>query len=126
MTDIQATQDDDAGKGTTNLVYIFYLTAAVLPLVPLIGLIIALSKRNEAPPLLRNHYQNQVNIFIRGVVFSIGTTAAWLVLTLTVVGEPVALIIGAVVLAWWYVRVVKGMRSLRASEPIADLSSWGF
>ena len=126
MTDIQAHSDEEAGKGTTNLVYILYLTAAFLPLLPLIGLIVALSKRNAAPPLLRNHYQNQVNLFIRGDVLSIGATAAWLILTLTVVGEPLAIVIGAVVLAWWYVRVVKGMRSLSSREPIADLSSWGF
>lgn len=114
------------GKSTTNLVYIFYLTAAFLPLIPLIGLIVALSKRNEAPSLLRNHYQNQVNLFIRGVVLSIAATAAWLLLSITVVGAPIAIVVGAVVLAWWYVRVVKGMRSLSAGEPIADLSSWGF
>ena len=128
MSEIDAVTSDGEtkGKGTTNLVYIFYLTAAFLPLIPLIGFIVALTQRNSAPPLLRNHYQNQVNLFIRGIVLSIGVTLAWFVLTLTVVGEPIALIIGAVVLAWWYVRTIKGMKSLSANEPIADLSSWGF
>lgn len=126
MTDIQATPEDDAGKGTTNLVYILYLTAAFVPVVPLIGLFIALAKRNEAPALLNNHYQNQVNVFIRGVVMSIGVTLASLILTLTAVGTPLAIVLGAVVLAWWYVRTIKGMRALSAGEPIADLSSWGF
>ena len=125
-TDTQMKNGGTGRKGTTNLVYIFYLLAVILPILPLVGFVIALAQRNSAPPLLRNHYQNQVNVFIRGVVLSIGATLVGLVLTLTIVGEPIAIVLGAVVLAWWYVRVVKGMQRLSSEEPIADLASWGF
>ena len=112
-------------KGTANAVYILYLLV-VVPLFPLVGVVIALSSRNGAPELLRSHYQNQIGLFIRGVIYSVAGFVVSFVLSLTGVGMPLAVILGLVVLAWWYMRVFKGMGTLSKGDLIDDPSNWGF
>ena len=116
---------EEINKGTANVVYILYLLL-VVPLLPIVGVIIALSSRNGAPELLRSHYQNQIGLFIRGVIYTIAGSVVGSVLSLTGVAMPLAVILGFLLLAWWYVRVFKGMNSLSKGELVHDPSNWGF
>lgn len=105
-------------KGNANLIYILYLVGVVVGLTPIVGVIMAYMAKSEAPEWLVSHYNNQINIFWKVVLFSlIGA-----VLTLVLIGLLVLL----AALIWYIVRTVKGMQALSKGEPIANPGSWGF
>lgn len=115
-----------ASKGTAKLVYVLYLGGTFLPVLPIVGWAVALTQRNGAPPMLRTHYQNQINLFLRGLVYLVAVLIIGFMLALTGVGAPIAGLFALVALVWWYVRVIKGIIRLSKDEPVVDRATWGF
>jgi uncharacterized membrane protein len=70
----------------------------------------------RAPDWLVSHYNNQINIFWKMLLYSF----VGLLLTFVLIGLLV--ILAAVV--WYIVRVVQGMQALSRNEPIANPGSW--
>lgn len=115
-TNLQNTED----SATTNIaytVYILYL-AICIPALPLLGIIFCYVFENDAKAILKSHYQYLIRSFWIGLLyFCIAST-----LCLVFVGFfllPLSLI-------WWFIRHVKGLKSLIRQEPISNPKTWLF
>lgn len=104
--------------GNARLIYILYLTAVVVGMTALIGVIMAYVSRQTDDPILDSHYRNQINIFWKGLLYSL------IGLVLSIVGIGIIILIATLV--WYIVRSVKGLQSLSKGEAIAAPGSWFF
>lgn len=117
MSDIEISTNPERA-GNANLIYILYLVGIALGITAIVGLIMAYVSRPKAPAWLQSHYDNQINIFWKGLLYMI----AGAVLLAVVVGALVLL----AALVWYIVRIVKGMQTLSRGEPEPDPARWGF
>jgi uncharacterized membrane protein len=100
------------------IVYILYFLGYFTGITAIIGVIMAHVQQDSADPMLATHYRFQIRTF-------------WIDLLYLVVGTVLSLIvIGVVVLAWWFIwsliRNIKGALALYERRPIADPGSWLF
>jgi len=100
------------------IVYILYLAAYVVGVTAVIGVIIAHIQVGTAEPMLASHYRFQIRTFWIGVLYlMVGFVLVWV-------------LIGFLVLLWWFiwslVRNIKGILALNENRPIADPGSWMF
>jgi uncharacterized membrane protein len=100
------------------IVYILYLSAYIVGVTAVIGVIIAHIQVGTAEPVLASHYRFQIRTFWIGVLYlMVGFVLVWV-------------LIGFVVLLWWFiwslVRNIKGILALNENRPIADPGSWMF
>ncbi len=105
-------------KGNANLIYILYLVGVVVGITPIVGVIMAYMAKSEAPDWLVSHYNNQINIFWKGLLYGLISCVLMLVL--------IGFVLILVALIWYIVRTVKGMQELSKGQPIANPGSWGF
>ena len=105
-------------KGNANLIYILYLAGLVVGITSIVGVVMAYMAKDDAPEWLRSHYHNHINIFWKGLLYSI----IGAVLTIVLIGFLILL----AALIWYIVRVVKGMQALSKGEPYPNPSGWGF
>jgi len=105
-------------SGNANLIYILYLVAFVVGITSIVGVVMAYMAKDEAPEWLKSHYNNQINIFWKSLLYALVS----LVLMVVLIGFVLML----VVLVWYIVRVVKGLQALSKQEPIENPGSWGF
>ena len=97
-----STQPAMSDKQLALIVYILYFAGYITGITKLIGVIIAHFKIADADPLLRTHYQFQIRILDRHIVYlAIGT-----VLLFVVVGFAVWL--------WWFIWSLVPQRQGRA------------
>lgn len=108
---------DPGNKGNANLVYILYLCSFLIGISSVVGVVMAYVGKEDASPLVRSHYDNQINIFWKMLLYVLVGT----ILLLVVVG--ILIIFAAVV--WYVIRIVKGMQALAADQPIENPGSWG-
>ncbi len=125
MSDPQPTPGGEPGistnpseSGNANLIYILYLVAIAVGLTAIVGVVMAYMAKDEAPDWLKSHYHNQINIFWKGLLYSL----IGCVLVFVLVGFLILL----AAFIWYIVRTVKGMQALSKGEPIANPGSWGF
>ncbi len=104
--------------GSASLVYILYLSSILLGITALVGVVIAYMNREDAPEWLKTHYTYMINTFWKGLLYGLIS----MILTVILIG----LVLFLVVLVWWIVRCIKGMKALGKSEPIAKPKGWGF
>jgi len=109
---------DPNTQGNANLIYILYLVSIAVGLTALVGVIMAYIGKDGASPTLNSHYDNQINIFWKGLLYSL----IGLVLTFVIIGIVVLL----ATLIWYIVRCVKGMQAQSRGEPVPNPGSWGF
>jgi len=107
---------DPNSKGNANLVYILYLVAIVVGITSLVGVIIAYTSKGKGDSVLDSHYNNQINIFWKGLLYSV----VGVVLMAVLIGFLILL----ATLVWYIVRCVKGMQALSAGQPIENPGSW--
>ncbi len=100
------------------IVYILYFAAYVVGITALIGVIIAHVQVGTAEPILASHYRFQIRTFWIGVLY------------LVVGGVLTLVLIGFLILLWWFVwslvRNIKGVLALNENQPIANPGSWMF
>jgi uncharacterized membrane protein len=102
--------------GNVNLIYILYLLGAVVPVLPIVGLIVAMVVDDGAADWVKAHYRYQIRTFWIGVLyFFIGA-----ILLIAVVG--MLLIFAAYV--WWIVRCIKGLMSANKGQAPANVETW--
>ena len=118
MTDSNQISVDPNTKGNANLIYILYLVGIVIGITPIIGVIMAYMGKGQGDPVLESHYNNQVNIFWKGLLYSV----IGAVLTVVLIGILILL----AALIWYIVRSIKGMQALSAGQPIENPGSWLF
>jgi uncharacterized membrane protein len=107
-----------ADKILAVAVYLLYGVGYFTGISALIGVIIAHVKVDDADPVMRSHYTFQIRTF-------------WIGLLYLVIGFLLCVIlIGFLVLAWWFVwsvvRIVKGAIWASENKPIANPQSWLF
>lgn len=105
-------------SGNANLIYVLYLIGLVLGITTLVGVIMAYVSKSDAPDWLVSHYNNQINIFWKGLLYAL----VGVLLTVVVIG--VLIILAALI--WYIVRVVKGLQALSRREAIDNPGNWGF
>ena len=108
---------DPSQKNTVNLVYILYLCSLFIGITSIIGVVLAYINKGNASPLLRSHYQNQIGIFWKMLLYTI----IGAVLTIILIG--LLIILAAIV--WFVIRNIKGMQALSEGRPIDDPGNWG-
>lgn len=101
------------------IVYVLYLVGYVTGwITAVVGVIIAHVQVRDADPVLASHYRFQIRTFWIGLLY------------LVIGGVLVWVLVGFLVLAWWFVwslvRNVKGLLLLNEGRPIADPGSWMF
>jgi uncharacterized membrane protein len=103
---------------TAALVYILYLTALIVGITQLIGLVIAYVNKDDAPAWVASHYRWQIRTFWIGWLYGLITV----MLCFVVIGW----VLIPVVLVWYIVRIVKGLKYLSRGQPYPNPTSWGF
>jgi uncharacterized membrane protein len=116
MTDTQSGAAAPDSGSNANLIYIRYLVGLVVPIVPLVGLIMAYMNRDGAADWVKTHYQVQIRTFWIGLLGSI----VGFLLTVIVIGWLVLL----AVVVWWIVRCVKGMQGIGRQQPYPNPETW--
>jgi len=105
-------------SGNANVIYILYLVALAAGITGIVGVVMAYMARDEAPPWLRTHYENQIHIFWKTLLY--GVIGA--LLSVVLIGFLVLL----AAFVWYLVRVIKGMQTLSRGQPYPNPKSWGF
>ena len=119
MTDPNQISVDPNTRGNANLIYILYLVGLVTGgLGTLVGVIMAYVAKGDGDPFLESHYNNQINIFWKWILYAIIAG----ILTPVLIG----FLMFFALLVWYIVRCVKGMQALSAGQPIDNPGSWLF
>lgn len=113
-----------AGIGrTVTVVYVLYLVGVFVPVVMLIGAVIALVKRSGGTTSEQTHYTFQIQTFV-------GAVLAWLVAAIVAMLIPVLVPLSWLVmlaLAFWVaIRAVKGMAWAGRGDPVPHPTDWKF
>lgn len=114
----EAAQVKESSSSTAQLVYILYLASLIVGITGIVGLIMAYINKGDAPEWLKTHYQLQIRTFWIGFLYSIIS----FFLIFVIVGYLLLL----VVLIWYIVRCIKGMKYLSRKEAYPNPTGWFF
>ena len=108
---------DPGTRGNANLIYFLYIVAPVFfQTLALIGVIMAYLGKGKGDALIENHYRNQINIFWKGLLYS--------VIGVLLMAVLIGVFILLAALVWYIIRCVKGMQALSAGQPVENPGSW--
>jgi uncharacterized membrane protein len=102
----------------TNIIYILYLVGIAVGITTIVGVIMAYVNDGAAPAWLRSHYRYQIRTFWIGMLYGLLGTL------LSLVG--IGLLVFPLLLIWWIVRCVKGMRALGDRRGVDNPAAWLF
>lgn len=114
MSDYRTTDSATTQRNWSFAVYVLYLLGGVTGFTPLIGVIMAHIKVNEAEPVWRSHFAFQIRTFW----WSVLAVVVGVVMCVTVILLPFGLILFFVVGIWSVARCVVGLIKTAGSEPI--------
>ncbi|NWG44928.1 MAG: hypothetical protein HXY25_00055 [Alphaproteobacteria bacterium] len=112
-----------AGRGTGEsqaamTVYILYLIGVFIPVLSVVGVIIALATRGDAPDWVRTHQTYQIHTFFKALLFYVGAFAILIFM-------GVLFWLGLVaIMAFVIARSVRGLQRLSRREAIPDPATW--
>lgn len=116
--------DPQAGRGAAFLVYgLYLLSIPSAAIFALIGVIVALSSRDGASPLVRSHLDDQIRIWMIAFwwgVFLLVATIIGAILTIVLVGFPILWIAGGfgfLVMVWFTIKSALGLLALMDGRP---------
>ena len=113
---IESTEDSATTK-VAYAIYILYM-AICIPALPVLGILFAYIFENDTRLILKSHYNFLIRTFwIRLLYFSIASLLVLLVIGILLL--PLCVI-------WWFIRLVKGLKSLIRNEPIPNPKTWLF
>jgi len=116
MNDIQPPQSRTT---QAHIVYYLYLASCVFGITAFIGVVMAYMNRDDADqPWMYSHYQFQIRTFWLGLLYSVIST----ILVFAVIGY----LLFFVLLVWFVVRCIKGLKALERRQPVHDYGRWGF
>ncbi len=107
---------ESKGGGTAKIVYILYLGGIVIGLLALVGVIVAYANRDDDGAWVADHYRFQIRTFWIGLLL----TVVGVLTTFVVIGWAVLMI----VVVWWIVRCVKGLKYVSRAEPYPNVTTW--
>ena len=100
------------------VVYVLFLAGFVTGITALIALILAYVFKDEASQVEISHYNNIINVFWKGLVYSIVCA----LLLVVVIGAFLYIALAV----WVIVRCAKGLNFYSKGKPYPDPGSWGF
>ncbi len=104
--------------GHARLIYAGLLLSLLIPGLNLVAAVFAWRARGKGDAVVQSHTRNQLHIFAKSVLYVV----IGLVLTYYLFG--VLLIIAAI--AWYILRIAKGLKALSANAPAERPESWLF
>lgn len=112
----QASPQQAQGDSTAKIIYILYLVSLAVGVTALVGVVMAYVNVGDAPEPFKTHYRFQIRTFWIGLLYAIVGGI------LSVVGIGVLLLL--LVLVWFIVRCVKGLRYLERRETYPNAETW--
>jgi uncharacterized membrane protein len=114
-----APQVSPDAKNMANIIYILYIIGFFTGITALIGVVLAYINRNQFDPASNSHFNRQIKIFWRGVIFAIFIFITYFIGAITIILMPIAWIL----MLWWFIwtviAIARGMSALNRSQPIA-------
>jgi uncharacterized membrane protein len=111
------TANNPAEADMAKAIYILYLVGWVIPIIPpIIGLIMAYINRDGAPAWVQSHYQFQIRTFWIGLLYFVISLLATMIL--------IGWLILALMIIWWIIRCVKGLKALFDGTPYPNPTTW--
>ena len=101
-----------------KLIYVLYLVGLVFGVTLIVGLVWAYVLRGTAGGWLETHLRYQIRTFWLGLLYGV------IGVVLLVVG--IGILVLLVVLVWWIVRCVKGLRHFDREAPVENVETWLF
>jgi uncharacterized membrane protein len=114
----QAVTEQSGSTDSARIVYILYLVGLAVGITAVVGLVMAYMNHDAAPDWLKTHYRYQIRTFWIGVVYGIVSS----ILVVKLIG----VVLLAVLVIWWIVRCVKGLKALETKAAIENPARWGF
>jgi uncharacterized membrane protein len=126
VTENAVVTGSDRGKSAANMDYILYIVGFFIPLVALVGVIMAYINRGDASDIYRTHFNFQIRLFWRGILFWVAGAVSYIIaffLAAVTAGLGFILMIVPVALGlWWLVSTIlmiaRGMKALGNGRPI--------
>lgn len=118
---VESVSDAVTGKDPSKsafLIYILYLAGLLIPIVPIIGVVLAYMYRKDMTGWLESHNVFQIRTFWIALLFGLVAMA----LTFVFIGW----ILYVALVIWLIVRCVKGLQAIGRREPIQDPNTWLF
>jgi len=110
--------DQTGSTETAKIIYILYLIGIAVGITAIVGVVMAYVNKDTAPEWLKSHYHFQIRTFWISLLYGIVSAILCLIL--------IGFVLMFVVLIWWIVRCVKGLKAIEQRQPIADVMTWGF
>lgn len=105
-----------AKANTTKIIYILYLVGIVMPILTVIGLVMAYVNRESTDEWLNSHFQFQIRTFWIGLLFSMISS----LLTFIFIGYFFLLATAI----WFIIRCVKGLKYLDQQQAHPNAITW--
>ncbi len=108
--------ESSSKASTTKIIYILYLVGLVMPLLTIIGLVMAYINIEDSEEWLQSHYRFQIRTFWIGLLFSLVSS----LLTLVFIGYFFLI----VTVIWFVIRCVKGLKFLDQQQAHPNAVTW--
>lgn len=108
--------NERSSANMAQIVYILYLASLVLGVTQLIGVIIAYLNRSDSPEWVASHFQYQIRTFWIGMLYAvIGMVTMYIM---------IGFVLLLVVLIWFIIRCVKGLKYIANKQAMPNPTSW--
>lgn len=87
------------------VIYILHLLGAVLALPSIVGLVLNYVLRDDTSPAIRSHHDWMIRTFWWTLGWTILTGILWI----TLLGIPLAMLLGVGIWIWWMYRHIRGL-----------------
>jgi uncharacterized membrane protein len=114
----QPAKPQDDGSGILKITYVIYLGGLIIPILTIVGLIMAYINRGDAAPWIAGHYRWLIRTFWISLLWGVACGILMIV--------HIGWILLLVAAMWSLVRVVRGFSAALKKQPIANPASWGF
>lgn len=106
----------EPGKTNVQIVYFLYIAGMFIPILPLVGLIMAYINRGKAGGWVDTHYTYVIRTFWISLLYILIAT----VLVFLLIG----ILLYIAVVIWIIVRCILGLQAAGRGEPVRNPESW--
>jgi len=111
-------KEDSATQKMAYCIYIIYLAAIILPMLPIVGVIFGYVFENDAKTNLKSHYQYIIRTFWIGCLYFI--------VSIALIAVGIGILLVPLCIIWWLIRTAKGLKFLMRKERVANPKTWTF
>jgi len=99
-------------------VYIIYLLDLLVPLISIVGLIIAYVYRDGNNGFENSHFRFQIRTFWILLIYSIISFVTMIII--------VGYLLGFITVIWFIIRCIKGIKEFSSGKEVENVTRWGF